>query len=59
MLTVYVVMSNDYPDSVFSTEKLAKDYVAAKELAAREPRNYQDRTFVYWKVYPFNVDGKL
>jgi hypothetical protein len=53
--SVHVVMGNDFPAAVFSTAKLADDYV--KALQAEEPsRKPYMSPRVYWRVYEFEVD---
>lgn len=48
-------MGNDFPAAVFSTAKLADDYV--KALQAEEPsRKPYMSPRVYWRVYEFEVD---
>jgi hypothetical protein len=53
-MKVYVVMGNDYPDCVFSTEKKAEAYCdkrRAEKSGVHQPR-------VYWRAYEFIVDEK-
>jgi len=59
MTMMYVVMGNDYPDSVFSTGKAAEAY-AQKRM--REPSNFRLNSKtprVYWRSYEFEVDKKV
>lgn len=53
---VYVVMGNDYPDAVFTTEAAAEAYCT--ERAAEDPRpKLRSSAFpaprVYWRYYDF------
>jgi hypothetical protein len=48
-MKVYVVMGNDFPDCVFSTEKSAEEYCVKKKL-----ENKLDR-LIYWRYYEFEV----
>lgn len=50
-MKVWVVMGNDYPSAVFSTEKRADGYVAARK--EDEPRVGPR---IYWRSYEFHVD---
>lgn len=56
MKTVWVIMSNDYPDSVFSNAEDAIAYVTCMEAAEKK----KDRGFrrIYWRSYEFEVEGK-
>lgn len=49
-MNVYVVMGNDYPDSVFDSEQAAERYCEEKRRAHKrgEPR-------IYWRTYEFKV----
>jgi hypothetical protein len=47
-MTVYVVMRNDYPDSVFASRKAAEVYVARQEHVCPDTL----RT-IYWAVRAF------
>ncbi len=44
-------MSNDYPDSVYATERLAEEYVRRQKQSPDTPR-------VYWMAYEFNVTAR-
>lgn len=48
--TVFVVMGNDFPDSVFSTQEQADAFCAMKRA---EPKSR-----ICWRVYDFAVDAK-
>lgn len=48
-MKVYVVMSNDFPDSVYKTKTAAESYVAARTA---EPPNVPR---IYWRVYDFEL----
>jgi hypothetical protein len=46
MKTVWVVMGNDYPDAVFSTEEAAEAHCALQRLKTKR---------IHWRVYGFAV----
>lgn len=48
-----VVMSNDYPAAVFSSEALAEDYC---DQLRKEQKEALGRVRVNWRVYTFTVD---
>lgn len=48
-MKVFVVMGNDFPDSVWDTEEAAEKYCEAQ----RNDKNYSPR--IYWRVYEFTV----
>lgn len=57
---VFVVMGNDFPSAVFSTEKLADDYCAKRREIERQDfhptySGEQYHTRVHWRVYEFPV----
>jgi hypothetical protein len=56
-MQVYVVMGNDFPDAVFSTQDAADDYVARRKL---EDNPSGDGWFrrVHWRHYNFELDQK-
>lgn len=49
-MNVYVVMSNDFPDSVFDTEQAAERYCQEK----RKIREHGTPK-IHWRVYEFKV----
>ena len=51
-MTVYVVMSNDFPDCVFARKDDADSYAETKN--SQDKLEYPYRR-VYYKVYPFEV----
>lgn len=53
--TVYVIMSNDFPDSVFSDPVQAQTYVDKENNLDKQ--RYPHRK-VFWKVEPFVIDAK-
>jgi len=55
MPVVYVVMGNDFPDSVFSTQQLAEAYIADK-IVLEKTRRHDMHPRIYWRVYPFEID---
>lgn len=55
MATVFVVMGNDYPHSVWSDGPAAEAYCKGKMDAQKcDPLYLSPR--IYWRVYPFEVD---
>ena len=53
-MKVWVIMSNDYPDCVFSSEKAAEAFVKSKmeDKATRLPGGIPR---IYWRAYEFEV----
>ena len=49
----YVIMGNDFPEAICSTEELAQRYVAAMKLKDKN-RGMINR--IYWRAVPFVVD---
>lgn len=56
-MTVYVIMSNDYPDSVFGNRAEADAYCILKTSANINAMIKREERKVYWRVYPFEVQG--
>ena len=54
MRKVFVVMSNDFPDCVISTEEGAEDYVATRIAVERALKPRGPR--IYWRWYEFTLD---
>ena len=54
MSTVYVVMSNDFPDAVFSDERKADAYVEKK----RQERKPGFGRPIFWRWYDFHLDAE-
>jgi hypothetical protein len=54
-MIVYVIMGNDYPDSVFTSENKAKVYVKRKN--AKDKKEFP-HCRIFWRLYPFDLDGK-
>lgn len=56
-MSVFVVMGNDFPDAVFSTEEKADAYINLKkdEEALRMASEQYPRR-VYWRSYEFGLD---
>lgn len=50
-MRVYVVMGNDFPDAVFSSESEADAYCARQ-------RTENPKSRVYWRSYDFVLDDK-
>jgi len=51
-VTVYVVMGNDYPDAVFTSEQVAKAYVLKKKAH----RDLHRVTRIHWRYYEFTLN---
>lgn len=49
--SVFVVMSNDFPHSVWADEEEAKAFCDRNNCGQVQQR-------IYWKVYPFQLVGK-
>lgn len=55
----WVVMGNDFPSGVFSTEEKAKAFVDRKIEENRLERERGDtKTRIYWRYYKFEEDAK-
>ena len=54
-MVVYVVMGNDYPSAVFTSEVEAEAYCYRK----REERSDGTITRIYWRVYEFTMDAEV
>ena len=54
-MKVYVIMGNDFPESVFASEEVAERYVKAKmaDPANRHERSNTPR--IYWRSYEFEL----
>lgn len=56
-MTIYVIMGNDYPEAVFSEEKLAVAFVAKmKGKLTSLDGTSANPTRVHWRYYPFELD---
>lgn len=53
-VNVYVVMGNDYPDAVFTTQELADAYCAKQKQV-----DLMNGRRIYWRVYPFPVKDSV
>jgi hypothetical protein len=51
-MKVWVIMSNDYPESVFSNEEKAGAYVKEKNDKDKEKHPYR---LIFWRSYEFDV----
>jgi hypothetical protein len=58
-MKVFVVMGNDYPDSVFSTQDAAEAYVEKKRAADPERQRLYGGMMIYWRWYSFDLDPAL
>ncbi len=60
MTQIWVVMGNDYPDSVFSTQERASQKI--KEVRGGNRRSslgdfgYDEANRVYWRYFEFELD---
>jgi hypothetical protein len=56
VMRVWVLMGNDYPDSVYDTEATADAAAEEKKRqCAAEQRVKQTRTRIYWRHYEFEL----
>ena len=53
---VYVIMGNDYPSAVTSTEELAVKLV--EKFKAAIPERYGRHANIYYRYYEFILDGE-
>lgn len=57
-MKVYIVMGNDYPDAVFTTEAAAATYCSDK--SAETPKLPGSRVpRIYWRWYAFELQGAI
>ena len=56
-MTVHVVMSNDFPDCVFSTAAAAGAYVDRCNVADKEVAKREGRMRIYYRSYAFEVQA--
>jgi hypothetical protein len=57
-MMVYVVMGNDYPDAVFSTEEAAEAYCEKKRQAEKkENKGKWQGPGIFWRVHHFQLDA--
>lgn len=54
-MKVFVVMGNDFPDSVWSTQELADKAIEQNEEADKVARPYGPG--IHWRSYEFNADN--
>lgn len=56
-MKAFVVMSNDFPDSVFATETAAEEYVAEKLEKQRLQKTGGNffGAHIHWRYYEFDV----
>ena len=52
-MKVWVIMGNDYPDSVFALEEAAEKYIAGKK--AERSAEARGLPRIYWRSYEFEV----
>jgi hypothetical protein len=56
-MKVWVVMGNDYPDAVFSSEKAADDFIAEKKREHEAKAHHEGGAHwkIYWRAYEFDL----
>lgn len=58
-MKVWVIMSNDYPHSVYTNgrkaEKFVEEAIAAEDKEAAKPIQQRSRSRIYWRAYPFET----
>lgn len=52
-MKVYVIMGNDYPDAVVSSQQLADEYIEARKVVDKA-LNIGPK--IYWRSYEFIID---
>lgn len=52
---VWVVMSNDFPDSVFATAETAESYVRRQMAKQKENKLTWDTPRIYYRSYEFEL----
>lgn len=52
-MIIHVVMGNDFPDAVFSSETLAEEYCERRRVDDR-----REGRRIYWRVNSFEVDAE-
>lgn len=52
-MKVWVVMGNDFPNAVFSSEAAADEYCARKK--AEPPVHHGNFRRIYWRTYEFEL----
>jgi hypothetical protein len=58
MTKVFVVMGNDFPAAVFTTEQAAEDYcVDQREETEAKRKRGEGSGRIYWRVYPFDLQS--
>ncbi|TDR34709.1 hypothetical protein [Aquamicrobium defluvii] len=57
-MKVFVVMGNDFPAAVFTTEQAAQ-LCCEEESAKNEKRKRDGYGAIYWRVYSFDLQGEL
>jgi hypothetical protein len=56
MKTVWVLMGNDYPEAVYSSEAKAEAAISEhKEKVKKLNHKYGDAPRIYWRTYGFTV----
>lgn len=55
---VWVVMGNDYPDAVFTSETEAEAYCFQKRTLNQKHREQGGR-LIYWRTYRFALDKEV
>ncbi len=57
-MIVYVVMGNDFPAAVFANEQDAQQH-CEQESSKNERRKQDGYGAIYWRVYPFALQGEF
>ena len=60
-MKVWVVMGNDYPSGVFSSEDLANKHIDHQKAKLAKQQEHLDkymRPRIYWRATEFNLDGE-
>ena len=57
-MKVFVVMGNDFPAAVFANEQDAQR-CCEQETAKNERRKQDGYGAIYWRVYPFELEGEF
>lgn len=57
-MKVFVVMSNDFPDSVFADKENADAYVACMEAAEKKRKLGSPGARIYWRYYEFKLESR-
>lgn len=56
-MKVWVIMGNDFPDGVASSEEKAKEHI--KKAKADWEKKHPESRMIYWRSYEYELDGGL